>query len=78
MDTLSCSLEGRPFINFINMLNKKLFYNDNTINIDVISGLFENLELDISNIQFEITCFEEVRYELCAIYLFTLLYHIIS
>ena len=60
MDNLQCSLEARAFVNFITSLNKKLFYNDHSVNLETISAYYASVDIETSAIQFEVSCFEEV------------------
>jgi hypothetical protein len=61
MDSLFCSLEGRSFLNFLNTLAKKLFYDDLSITYEYITeNLFATVDLEGAEIRAQILSFEKV------------------
>lgn len=60
METLSCSIEGRPFQALLAGLCKKNFYGDKQIDVETLASHFASLDMEQANIQYEIASVEEV------------------
>ncbi len=59
MENYSCSLEGKSFQNFLNLVTKKIFYGDLSSS-NAIQSLYGNIDIDPTVVTFEISTTEEV------------------
>ena len=60
MDSLTCTLEGKPFLILLNLLTKRQFYGEDITLETITEQLFSGSDLENAQIVAQISAFDEV------------------